>query len=230
MKLQIRALNMVTIAIALLSLAGCASVSTPSDSYEVDHSHDYIPHRDIGAQPVTFAQFQRDRPVLPQVGVRAIEEPERGYHQYRATPLSERREVIVREPEPRCEQIDDWQQKTTLNDNGHQSLFQRIRPAYNLLIALRAVLKHTANGHVNNETNEKNKIPRLNSHVLVRHTHACWYECQITTKPSAAPGAGGRPAWPWLRPQFMEFHALMSVSACAANWRVERVKGIESTT
>jgi hypothetical protein len=51
MALQIRALKMVAIAVAVLSLAGCASVSNPSDSYEVDHSHDYIPHRDIGAQP-----------------------------------------------------------------------------------------------------------------------------------------------------------------------------------
>jgi hypothetical protein len=38
-------------ALAAATAAGCSSLSHPPDCYDVDHCHDYIPHRDIGAKP-----------------------------------------------------------------------------------------------------------------------------------------------------------------------------------
>src|ERR1041385_2993620 len=78
-------------------------------------------------QLMALAHLQRDRPVQSQISMRAIEEPERGYHEHRAKPRSERQEAIISEREPRCEKINGRQEQAARNNDGHKSLFHRIR-------------------------------------------------------------------------------------------------------
>jgi hypothetical protein len=51
MKFQIHIAKSLVIALAALSLGGCASLSPPPNNASVDHYHDYVGHRDIGAPP-----------------------------------------------------------------------------------------------------------------------------------------------------------------------------------
>ena len=113
---------------------------------------------------MAFAQLQRHGPVLPQVGMRAPEKPQGGHLQNCPAPRSEGGEAIIGESQPGCEQIEDRQQKTPRHDEQHQQPFSRIQPADRLLIAFRALDEHMTNAHVNNEADEKNNVPRFNSH------------------------------------------------------------------
>src|SRR5580693_312299 len=100
--------------------------------------------------------------------MRAIEEPERGHRQKRATPRNECRKMVISEPEPGCKQIQQRQKKAPRTDADEQGPFERIQPTDYFLIAFGAPRKHTPNTNVSDEADEKNNVPGLNrnSHFL----------------------------------------------------------------
>src|SRR6266487_2028350 len=114
-------------------------------------------------QLMTFAQLQSDGPVLPQVGMRTPEKPQRSHQQNCPAPRSEPGQAIIRESQPGCEQINDRQQKAPRHDEQHQHPFSRIQPADRLLVAFRALDEHITDPQVNNERDEKNYAPKYNA-------------------------------------------------------------------
>src|ERR1700730_5250293 len=100
--------------------------------------------------------------------MRAPKQPERDEHHHCAAPWNERGQTIICEPEPGCEQIQRRQDNASQKHNRNQSAIARIHAANHFFIALCASAKDATDRHVDNHTDQKNKVPRLNSHKCAR--------------------------------------------------------------
>src|SRR5215510_6266337 len=96
--------------------------------------------------------------------MRAPEEPKRGHHYRRAKPRNESWKLVIGEREPGREQIDYRQEKGSYRNDDHEGAISPVRSADRLFIVLGSRRINPTNNHVGNEADEKDNVPRLNSH------------------------------------------------------------------
>src|SRR4029077_16617897 len=112
--------------------------------------------------------FQRDRPVETKIDMRAPKEPECDNHRYGPAPWNERGQMKISERPPRCEQIQRRQNDCPDNGQGQERAIARIHATEHFLIAFGASAKNTTDPHIDNHADQKNKVPRLDSHKCAR--------------------------------------------------------------
>src|SRR6266487_3400666 len=98
----------------------------------------------------------------------APKQPERDDHYRCPAPRNKCRQTIISEPKPGCEEIERRQNNASHKDQRHQRAIGGVDPAHHFLIALRASAKDPANADVDNQADQINEIPCLNSHSCAR--------------------------------------------------------------
>src|ERR1700736_2253603 len=96
--------------------------------------------------------------------MRAPEQPERDHHHSRAAPWNECWQMIISERQPGCEQIQRRHDNASHKDNCNQGAITCIHSANHFYIAFCAHAKDATDRHVDNHTDQKKKVPHLDSH------------------------------------------------------------------
>src|SRR5438552_10119209 len=103
-------------------------------------------------------QLKYDRPIFSQIGVRAIEKPERSDHQRCTQPRSKNWKPVIRKREQGGEQIENGKKQAAHADKDEQSLFHCVQPADHLLFDSGAPLKDATDSHIDDKANEENNV------------------------------------------------------------------------
>src|SRR6266480_5004260 len=94
----------------------------------------------------------------------APKQPERNDHYHCPAPRNKCWQTIISDPKPGCEEILRRQNNASHKDQCHQRAIGEVDPAQHFLVALCASAKDPANADVDNQADQINEIPCLNSH------------------------------------------------------------------